>query len=76
MLFHFRVAAPLASPQVGLSMLEIELLPQTNGSMVPTAQTCGNKLYLPDYEDAEELRDGLAEAFANTEAGGLHEHAG
>ena len=26
-------------------------------------------------ESAEELRGGLAEAFANTEAGGLHEHA-
>ena len=24
---------------------------------------------------AEKLREGLAEAFANTEAGGLHEHA-
>ena len=38
-----------------------------------TAQTCGNKLYLPEYDTAEELRSGLAEAFANTEAGGLHE---
>ena len=49
------------------------MIPQQHGAF-PTAQTCGNKLYLPEYETAEELRSGLAEAFANTEAGGLHEH--
>ena len=60
-------------------MLEIEVLPPHGAgatSLFPTAQTCGNKLYLPEYETAEELRAGLAEAFANTEAGGLHETAG
>ena len=70
---NFVTACPHLPP-VGLSMLEIEVLPQHNGSLLPTAQTCGNKLYLPEYETAEELRAGLAEAFANTEAGGLHEH--
>lgn len=53
-----------------------QVLPQHSGGAFPTAQTCGNKLYLPEYETAETLRTGLAEAFANTEAGGLHEHAG
>ena len=72
---NFVTACP-PLPPVGLSMLEIEVLPQHSGSALPTAQTCGNKLYLPEYETAEELRTGLSEAFANTEAGGLHEHAG
>ena len=72
---NFVTACPHLPP-VGLSMLEIEVLPQHSGSAFPTAQTCGNKLYLPEYDTAEELRGGLAEAFANTEAGGLHEHAG
>ena len=72
---NFVTACPHLPP-VGLSMLEIEVLPQHSGGAFPTAQTCGNKLYLPEYETAEELRHGLAEAFANTEAGGLHEHAG
>jgi len=52
------------------------VLPQHSGGAFPTAQTCGNKLYLPEYETAAELRAGLAEAFANTEAGGLHETGG
>lgn len=72
---NFVTACPHLPP-VGLSMLEIEVLPQHGNSAFPTAQTCGNKLYLPEYDDPEELRAGLAEAFANTEAGGLHEHAG
>ena len=72
---NFVTACPHLPP-VGLSMLEIEVLPQhADQGLFPTAQTCGNKLYLPEYETAEELRAGLAEAFANTEAGGLHEHA-
>ena len=70
---NFVTACPHLPP-VGLSMLEIEVLPVHNGSTFPTAQTCGNKLHLPEYDTAEELRAGLAEAFANTEAGGLHEH--
>lgn len=72
---NFVTACPHLPP-VGLSMLEIEVLPQHSGSAFPTAQTCGNKLYLPEYETAVELRTGLFEAFANIEAGGLHEHAG
>jgi len=72
---NFVTACPHLPP-VGLSMLEIEVLPQHSGGAFPTAQTCGNKLYLPEYDSAAELRSGLAEAFANTEAGGLHEHAG
>jgi len=70
---NFVTACPHLPP-VGLSMLEIEVMPQHAGGLLPTAQTCGNKLYLPEYETASELRTGLAEAFANTEAGGLHEH--
>jgi len=72
---NFVTACPHLPP-VGLSMLEIEVLPQHNGSLLPTAQTCGNKLYLPEYDDAEGLRVGLAEAFANADFGGLHERAG
>ncbi|KOO27940.1 protein hecd-1 [Chrysochromulina tobinii] len=70
---NFVTACPHLPP-VGLSMLEIEVMPQHGGGLLPTAQTCGNKLYLPEYPSAKELRAGLAEAFANTEAGGLHEH--
>lgn len=70
---NFVTACPHLPP-VGLSMLEIDVSPQKVGVKLPTAQTCGNKLYLPEYDTAEELRAGLAEAFANTEAGGLHEH--
>ena len=72
---NFVTACPHLPP-VGLSMLEIEVLPQHSGGAFPTAQTCGNKLYLPEYDSPDDLRAGLAEAFANTEAGGLHEHAG
>jgi len=71
---NFVTACPHLPP-IGLSMLEIEVLPQHNGSMMPTAQTCGNKLYLPEYEDASTLREGLAIAFANADFGGLHERA-
>jgi len=70
---NFVTACPHLPP-VGLSTLEIEVLPQHNGAF-PTAQTCGNKLYLPDYESPEALRSGLLEAFANADFGGLHEHA-
>lgn len=52
------------------------MLPQHSGSQLPTAQTCGNKLYLPDYTDAVVLRERLAEAFANADFGGLHEGLG
>jgi len=69
---NFVTACPHLPP-AGLSMLEIEVLPQHNGSTLPTAQTCGNKLYLPEYEDAAALRKGLGEAFANADYGGLHE---
>ena len=72
---NFVTACPHLPP-VGLSMLEIEVMPQHNGSVMPTAQTCGNKLYLPEYDDANALRAALAEAFANADYGGLHEHAG
>ena len=72
---NFVTACPHLPP-VGLSMLEIEVLPQHNGGLLPTAQTCGNKLYLPEYDDAPSLRAGLAEAFANADFGGLHERAG
>ena len=72
---NFVTACPHLPP-VGLSMLEIEVLPQHNGSYLPTAQTCGNKLYLPEYDDPDALRLGLAEAFANADFGGLHERAG
>ena len=72
---NFVTACPHLPP-VGLSMLEIEVLPQTSGSQLPTAQTCGNKLYLPDYTEAAMLNAGLAEAFANAEFGGLHEGLG
>ena len=51
----------------------LQVLPQHNGTF-PTAQTCGNKLYLPEYENPEALRSGLSEAFANADYGGLHEH--
>ena len=61
-------------PPAGISILEIEVMPQHNGSQLPTAQTCGNKLYLPEYSTPEQLRTGLAEAFANADVGGLHEH--
>lgn len=72
---NFVTACPHLPP-VGLSMLEIEVLPQHSGSQLPTAQTCGNKLYLPDYTDAVVLRESLAEAFANADFGGLHEGLG
>lgn len=72
---NFVTACPHLPP-VGLSMLEIEVLPQTSGSQLPTAQTCGNKLYLPDYTEAAMLNAGLAEAFANADFGGLHEGLG
>ena len=52
---NFVTACPHLPP-VGLSMLEIEVLPPHSGGAFPTAQTCGNKLYLPEYETAEELR--------------------
>lgn len=71
---NFVTACPHLPP-IGLSTLEIEVLPQHNG-FVPTAQTCGNKLYLPEYDDPDALRNGLAEAFANADFGGLHERAG
>ena len=58
---NFVTACPHLPP-VGLSMLEIEVLPAHAGSAFPTAQTCGNKLYLPEYDSADDLRDGLAEA--------------
>ena len=72
---NFVTACPHLPP-VGLSMLEIEVLQQHSGGKLPTAQTCGNKLYVPEYDSAESLRSGLAEAFANADYGGLHEHAG
>lgn len=68
-------ACTLPSPYPPCAPPEWQVLPQHGGNF-PTAQTCGNKLYLPEYDSADELRLGLAEAFANTEAGGLHEHAG
>lgn len=71
---NFVTACPHLPP-VGLASLEIEVLPQHNGTALPTAQTCGNKLYLPEYGDAIALRTGLAEAFANADYGGLHERA-
>jgi len=71
---NFVTACPHLPP-VGLASLEIEVLPQHNGAKLPTAQTCGNKLYLPEYTDAASLREGLGEAFANAEFGGLHERA-
>jgi len=71
---NFVTACPHLPP-AGLSMLEIEVLPQHNGGTFPTAQTCGNKLYLPEYDDAAALRSGLLEAFANADFGGLHERA-
>ena len=71
---NFVTACPHLPP-VGLSMLEIEVLPQHNGAF-PTAQTCGNKLYLPEYDSPDALRSGLAEAFANADYGGLHEVGG
>ena len=72
---NFVTACPHLPP-VGLSMLEIEVSPQHGNSAFPTAQTCGNKLYLPEYDSPDALRSGLAEAFANADYGGLHEHAG
>ena len=66
---NFVTACPHLPP-VGLVALEIEVLPQPNGGL-PTAQTCGNKLYLPEYDSADELRAGLIEAFANAEVGGM-----
>ena len=71
---NFVTACPHLPP-VGLASLEIEVLPQHNGAKLPTAQTCGNKLYLPEYTDAASLREGLGEAFANAEFGSLHERA-
>ena len=52
-----------------------QVIPQQHGAF-PTAQTCGNKLCLPDYDSPEALRTGLAEAFANADYGGLHEVGG
>ena len=71
---NFVTACPHLPP-VGLSTLEIEVIPQQHGAF-PTAQTCGNKLCLPDYDSPEALRTGLAEAFANADYGGLHEVGG
>lgn len=61
-------------PPSGLQTLEIEVSPQRPQLAIPTAQTCGNKLYLPAYATLDELRSGLQIAFANAEYGGLHEH--
>ena len=70
---NFVTACPHLPPS-GLEMLEIEVAPQRTGLTIPTSQTCGNKLYMPAYRSAEELRQGLHVAFANAEYGGLHEH--
>ena len=73
---NFVTACPHLPP-IGLSMLEIEVLPlHADKGNIPTAQTCGNKLYLPEYDTPEALRSGLSEAFANADYGGLHEHGG
>ena len=67
-----RLAARAPHPLVPLSA---QVIPQQHGAY-PTAQTCGNKLCLPEYDSPEALRSGLAEAFANADYGGLHEVGG
>ena len=37
------------------------------------AQTCVKTLYVPDFDNADELRAALDEAFANAALGGFHE---
>ena len=67
-----RLTACAPHPLVPLSA---QVIPQQHGAY-PTAQTCGNKLCLPEYDSPEALRSGLAEAFANADYGGLHEVGG
>ena len=53
----------------------VQVTSQRTQSMVPTAQTCVPKLYLPDYADGTALRAGMIEAFKNADVGGFHERA-
>jgi len=43
--------------------------------MIPTAQTCVPKLYLPEYSDGVVMKEGFLEAFKNADIGGFHERA-
>mmetsp|Transcript_37776 Transcript_37776/g.62537 ORF Transcript_37776/g.62537 Transcript_37776/m.62537 type:complete len:83 (+) Transcript_37776:2-250(+) len=61
-------------PPVGLAALTISVQQQAPGLAKPTARTCTATLWLPAYDTAEQLAAGLREAFANIEAGGVHEH--
>jgi E3 ubiquitin-protein ligase TRIP12 len=70
----FVTACPHLPPS-GVGALAISVHPQQGGKMLPSAHTCTSQLYLPEYPTAEALRSGLETAFANTEAGGLHEHS-
>jgi len=71
---NFVTACPRLPPG-GLGALGIEVTSQRTQSMIPTAQTCVPKLYLPDYPDGEQLRSGMLEAFKNADIGGFHERA-
>jgi len=71
---NFVTACPRLPPG-GLGALGIEVTSQRTQSMVPTAQTCVPKLYLPDYADGTALRAGMIEAFKNADVGGFHERA-
>jgi hypothetical protein len=71
---NFVTACPRLPPG-GLGALGIEVTSQRTQSMIPTAQTCVPKLYLPDYSDGVALRAGMIEAFKNADIGGFHERA-
>ena len=58
---------------MGLAALAIGVQLQEPTNPLPTAHTCSATLRLPAYTTAEALSAGLATAFANTQAGGLHE---
>jgi len=60
-------------PSVGLGEIVIQVQAQERDKPLPTAHTCEPSLQLPSYTSAEELAAGLAMAFANIKAGGLHE---
>jgi len=70
---NFVTACPRLPPG-GLGALGIEVTAQRSQSMIPTAQTCVPKLYLPEYTDGAALRTGMMEAFKNADSGGFHEN--
>jgi len=70
---NFVTACPRLPPG-GLGALGIEVTSQRTQSMIPTAQTCVPKLYLPEYSNGTAMRAGMMEAFKNADSGGFHEN--